>query len=1035
MTERIPSRFANNGDRTAIDLTDAQGKVSWDAGYGNDYERRIGEDPNAKAVERAKQNWLFGVLTENVKQWQDQAFPEWRGTAAGTVGIPFEKNAFVRLMSTGEVYRSLQSVPENTPVTNSAYWEIVLTNSQIRAISPMPAGGGDPAAELITSAAGVDINSAQFQTGTWQFVDAATSAANLPEAVAGLLECKAWKPVPATPSLQARVQRYHTNAGKTWTRSYNGTSWSSWEQIQQRSELAGRGYFGAPAVTDLNTAVETGFYSGLSTAANLPPDMTPSASWNLIVTKRQTGTALSHQMLFADNTTANSGAVWVRSILGTSWRSWRRISEVSDIPAPVSFPKFADIDFDTVPAGSYYMNNASFGTSTGAKPSPSGAGVLTTVVNSPYAAQTYSDYQGRFFYRGRLDATTWTAWNQSANYADIPAPKYFPVNTAINFDTITKVGTYYFDAASFASSTGTKPQNTIGGILTNESNDTFKFQTFNGVEGTIQIRGKNGADAWTAWVDPARVMGPGALPSPINLNTTHLDDALGGGHYIQTLSAEGTLARGYPESNVAGSLIVTGIGSVTVNNMGVQQRFHVYRSGRVWVRASSGLGWTPWAKEYNTENKPTATDVGALPVASYKPRTDSLNNSEGAVTTFVGDLNTLTSGTFRLIQRAGSSNNPPGTATYLYVETKSIYSTGATLQMAYPYAGGGSIYMRNYDMNSSAWTAWQTVFSTVTPPTPAQVGAVSLDGSLPMTGTLTVQNGAAGRMVSLNAAAASSCYIYGIQGGTPSWYVGNGNASNVVTLNSYVFSTTLSLNSTSIDVNKPVVQSVAQGTSAGSLTRKDYVDSGLSTKATLATNNTFTGGVNTFQADGSPLRLNAPTAGQTSYILASVAGVQNWYIGKGIPNNNDVIFNSYIHNTNLTLQAGGLTGNKAFYTAAAQPADGNSLARRDFVTSQVASVGLAQGGNGLGGASVTFSTTGKTMAIAYLKDASSGTAYPITFAIASAVQHGVKILNRGGENADKIHDLQVTVSVAGSNMTLATIAGNRCTGIWQVYTM
>lgn len=1046
MTERIPTRFANNGDRTAIELTDAQGKVSWDSGYGNDYERRIGEDPNAKAVERTKQNWLFGVLTENAKQWQDQAFPEWRGTAAGSVGIPFAKNAFVRLMSTGEVYRSLQAVPVNTPVTNAAYWEVVLNNSQITAISPMPAGGGNTAAELITSTSGVDLNGSQFQSGTWEFVDAAVSASNLPEAVAGTLECKAWTPVTATPSVQAKIQRYHTKAGKTWTRAYNGTSWSIWEQIQQRSELASRGYFGAPAITDLNTMTETGFYAGIASATNLPPDITPSASWNLIVTKRQTGSVLAHQMLFADNATSNSGAIWVRSILGTSWRSWRRMAEVSDVPAPVSFPKFASVNFDTITEGSYYMSNASFGTSTGTKPSPSGAGVLTMVVNTPYAAQTYNDYQGRMFYRGRLDATTWTAWNQSANYSDIPAPKYLPVDTAINFDTISAAGTYYFNATSFTSSTGTKPQNTIGGRLISEVSGTFRFQTFNSVEGSIYIRGKNNTAAWTAWVDPSKVMGPGAMPEPILLSSQDLDTITLPGHYVQAANANASLARNYPVV-AAGALMVYMANQMNPQSSGCVQSYYQYNSPRIWIRTTNTtttpITWTDWVQLYSPNNKPTPAELGALAASDYLPRRDSLNNSGGLITTFIGDLNTLTAGTFRLITRSGSSNVPPGSATYLYVETKSIYSTSSLLQMAYPYAGSGSIYFRNYNQNASAWTAWQTLFSTVTPPTPEQVGAVPLTGTpypgAPMTGRLVidVSGSPAGlglQMVQNNTN--GPCYLSGVVNAATNWSIGKYLSNNdAVYLSNHKLGSEIVLGSSLITVNKDLQSTVAQGTAAASFTRKDYTDTLIATRAALASNNVFTGAVNTFQADGAPLRINAPTAGATAYMLASVAGDVHWYVGKGTAGDDDVLFYSYKRNTYLALQSGGLLGNKAFYTAAAQPAAGNSLARRDFVTSQVDAIGLAQGGSGAGGTSVTFSTAGKTMAIAYLRDTGSNKVYPVTFAIAAAVQHGVKLLNRGGENADKEFDLQVAVSVSGTNMTLTTIAGNRCNGIWQVYTM
>lgn len=1037
MTERIPTRFANNGDRTAIELTDAQGKVSWDSGYGNDYERRIGEDPNAKAVERTKQNWLFGVLTENAKQWQDQAFPEWRGTAAGTVGIPFEKNAFVRLMSTGEVYRSLQAVPVNTPVTNAAYWEIVLNNAQITAISPMPAGGGNTAAELITSASGVDLNGSQFQSGTWEFVDAAVSAANLPEAVAGTLECKAWRPVPATPSVQAKIQRYHTKAGKTWTRAYNGTSWSVWEQIQQRSELASRGYFGAPAVTDLNTMTETGFYAGIASATNLPPDITPSASWNLIVTKRQTGSVLAHQMLFADNATSNSGAIWVRSILGTTWRSWRRMAEVSDVPAPVSFPKFASVDFDTITEGSYYMSNASFGTSTGTKPSPSGAGVLTMVVNTPYAAQTYNDYQGRMFYRGRLDATTWTAWNQSANYSDIPAPKYLPVDTAINFDTISAAGTYYFNAASFTSSTGTKPQGTIGGRLISEVSGTFRFQTFNSVEGSIYIRGKNNTAAWTAWVDPSKVMGPGAMPEPILLSTQDLNTITAPGHYVQAANANATLARNYPVA-AAGALMVYMADQMGQQQSGCVQSFYLYNSPKIWIRTTNTtvlpVTWSNWIQLYSSNNKPTPAELGALAADDYLPRRDSLNNSGGSVTTYQGNVNALGAGTYRLVERGASTNAPPGSSTYYYVETKSIYAAQALLQTAWPYDVGGEVWLRNYSQNTSSWSAWTRLFSTLNPPTPAEVGAVSITGDT-MTGLLTIQNGSAGRMLSLNAAAGSPCYIYGVRGAVQSWYMGNGSNSDDVQISSYVHNTALTLQVDRITISKPIVQNWAQSILANSLTRKDYVDDGLAMRASLTAINTFTGDANIFQADGAPLRMSAPTAGSNCFLLANVGGVNSWYIGKPTIGSNDVVVNSYGHNTNITLALGGISSNKAYYTGAAQPADGNSLARRDFVTSQVNAIGLAQGGSGAGGASVTFSTAGKTMAVAYLREVGSGKVYSVTFAIASAVQHGVRILNRGGENADKDYDMAVAVSVSGSNMTLTTIASNRCNGIWQVYTM
>lgn len=91
------------------------------------------------------------------------------------------------------------------------------------------------------------------------------------------------------------------------------------------------------------------------------------------------------------------------------------------------------------------------------------------------------------------------------------------------------------------------------------------------------------------------------------LSIEDLDTIKTPGVYAQHANANTSAARHYPE-NLAGSLIVT-VGA------GVQQRYHVYNTSRVWTRAQYAKGaWTPWAREYNTLNKPTAADVGAIPV-------------------------------------------------------------------------------------------------------------------------------------------------------------------------------------------------------------------------------------------------------------------------------------------------------------------------------------------------------------------------------------------------------------------------------------
>lgn len=91
-----------------------------------------------------------------------------------------------------------------------------------------------------------------------------------------------------------------------------------------------------------------------------------------------------------------------------------------------------------------------------------------------------------------------------------------------------------------------------------------------------------------------------------SLSTEDLDTIKTPGVYAQHANVNTSAARHYPE-NLAGSLTVT-VGA------GVQQRYHVYNTSRIWTRAQYDKGaWTPWAREYNTLNKPSAAEIGALP--------------------------------------------------------------------------------------------------------------------------------------------------------------------------------------------------------------------------------------------------------------------------------------------------------------------------------------------------------------------------------------------------------------------------------------
>lgn len=76
------------------------------------------------------------------------------------------------------------------------------------------------------------------------------------------------------------------------------------------------------------------------------------------------------------------------------------------------------------------------------------------------------------------------------------------------------------------------------------------------------------------------------------------------GIYFQPANSNATANLNYPEA-MAGTLIV-------LKNAGITQLYYVYNTSRIYSRSQYGTGnFTPWAKEFNSQNKPTAGDVGA----------------------------------------------------------------------------------------------------------------------------------------------------------------------------------------------------------------------------------------------------------------------------------------------------------------------------------------------------------------------------------------------------------------------------------------
>lgn len=98
LTKFFAVPFATAGDVTAIP-TAAQldGSVSMTEGFGFDYQREPGVDPDAKRIPRAKTNQLYNWITGAVGALQRAGFPEWVTAADnGGVALPYDINAYVR---------------------------------------------------------------------------------------------------------------------------------------------------------------------------------------------------------------------------------------------------------------------------------------------------------------------------------------------------------------------------------------------------------------------------------------------------------------------------------------------------------------------------------------------------------------------------------------------------------------------------------------------------------------------------------------------------------------------------------------------------------------------------------------------------------------------------------------------------------------------------------------------------------------------------------------------------------------------------
>jgi hypothetical protein len=121
--------FASLGDKTSFPIvTDPGGSITFQQGWGPDYQADQTTDPNAKDIDRANTNYLFYIITQAIAALQSTGIPEWI-TPANNNGVAFSyaKYAQVRYSATVpgvtfETYVSTKDANTSVPGAN-ADWQ------------------------------------------------------------------------------------------------------------------------------------------------------------------------------------------------------------------------------------------------------------------------------------------------------------------------------------------------------------------------------------------------------------------------------------------------------------------------------------------------------------------------------------------------------------------------------------------------------------------------------------------------------------------------------------------------------------------------------------------------------------------------------------------------------------------------------------------------------------------------------------------------------------------------------------------------
>ena len=124
MAKRILRAWAENGDRSPVpDDTQSGGSVSYQQGFGAQYELNPASDPSARRINRGRFNQVRHDITDNIKEWQERLAPNFI-TSAANGGTAFSYAlGMVVYDPDNSKYRRSTSANNTANVTDDDNWE------------------------------------------------------------------------------------------------------------------------------------------------------------------------------------------------------------------------------------------------------------------------------------------------------------------------------------------------------------------------------------------------------------------------------------------------------------------------------------------------------------------------------------------------------------------------------------------------------------------------------------------------------------------------------------------------------------------------------------------------------------------------------------------------------------------------------------------------------------------------------------------------------------------------------------------------